>query len=95
MTKLKKSNIDKTEQNQTVTKLKKKKKLWQNSRTQTVIKLKKNWKDQIVTKRKNSNCREEKLNCDNPKTEIVIVIKITVVTEVVKMTPFSKNTLTP
>ena len=40
MTKLKKSNIDKTKQNQTVTKLKKKPKLLQNSRTQTVIKLK-------------------------------------------------------
>ena len=40
VTKLKKSNIDKTKQNQTMKQLEKPK-LWQNSRTQTVIKLKK------------------------------------------------------
>ena len=98
----KNSNIDKTKKNQTVTKLKKKTDLWQNSRTQTVIELKKklwqNLKDQIVTKLKNSNCAKlKKQNCDNSKTQIVIVIKITVVTEVVIMTSFSKkhlNTLT-
>ena len=62
----------------------KKNKLWQNL------------KDQIVTKLKNSNCAKlKKLNCENSKTQIVIVIKMTVVTEVVKMTSFSKNTLTP
>ena len=55
-------------------------------------------KNQIVTKLKNSNCAKlEKLDCDNSKTQIVIVIKLTVVTEVVIMTSFSKkhlNTLT-
>ena len=76
-------------------------KLWQNSRTQTVTQLKKNklWqnlKDQIVTKLKNWNrAKLKKINCDNSKTQIVIVIKITVVTEVFIMTSFSKNTLTP
>ena len=41
-------------------------------------------KNQIVTKLKNSNYANlKKLNCDNSKTQIVIVIKITVVTEVV------------
>ena len=65
-------------------KLKLKKKLWQNL------------KDQIVTKLRNSNCAKFiKLNCDNSKTQILIVIKMTVVTEVVIMTYFSKNTLTP
>ena len=44
-------NIDKTKQNQTVTKLKKRK-LWQNSRPQTEIKL----KTKIVTKLERSNC---------------------------------------
>ena len=61
-------------------------------------------KKQIVTKLKRSNCNQtqklksckiKKLNCDNSKTQIVIVIKITKVTEVVMMTSFSKNTLTP
>ena len=55
-------------------------------------------KDQIVTKLKNSNRAKlniNKKNCDNSKTQTVIVIKITVVTEVVIMTSFSKNTLTP
>ena len=37
----------------------------------------------------------KELNCDNSETQIVIVIKMTVVTEVVIMTSFSKNTLTP
>ena len=50
--------IDKTKQNQTVTKLKKKTKLWQNSRTQTVIKLK---KTQIVTKLERSNCDQTQI----------------------------------
>ena len=63
-----------------------KNKLWQNL------------KDQIMTKLKNSNCAKlKKLNCDNSKTQIVIVIKMTVVTEVVIMTSFRKkhlNTLT-
>ena len=83
-----------------MTKLKKHK-LWQNSRIQIVTKLKKkklwqNLKDQIVTKLKNSNCAKlNKLNCDNSKTQFVIIIKITVMTEVVITTPFSKNTLTP
>ena len=56
-----------------------------------------NLKDQIVTKLKNSNCAKlKKLNCDNSKTQIVMVIKMAVVTEVVIMTSFSKkNTLTP
>ena len=57
MTKLK---IDKTKQNQTVTKLEKSK-LWQNSRTQTLTKLKK----QIVTKLVRSNCNQTQ------KTKIV------------------------
>ena len=49
-----------------------------------------NLKDQIVTKLKNSNCTKlKKLNCDNSKAQIVIVIKMTVVTEVVIMTYFS------
>ena len=39
--------------------------------------------------------KTKKSNCDNSKTQIVIVIKITVVTEVVVMTSFSENTLTP
>ena len=53
-------------------------------------------KDQIVTKLKNSNCTKlNKLNCDNSKTQIVRVIKMTVVTEVGIKTSFSKNTLTP
>ena len=77
--------------------------MWQNSRTQTVIKLKK----QIVTKLERSNCDQtqklklckniKKKNCDNSKTQIVMVIKMTVVTEVVIMTSISKkhlNTLT-
>ena len=96
MTKLKK--------NQTVIKRRRKKikpKLWQNSRTQTVTKLK---KKQIVTKLERSNCNQtqklklcktKKLNCSHSKTQIVMAIKITVVTEVVIMTSFSKNTLTP
>ena len=52
------------------------------------IKLWPNSKSQIVQNKKKSNC-------DNSKTQIVIVIKRTVVTEVVIMTSFSKNTLTP
>ena len=51
-----------------------------------------------MTKLKNSNCAKlKKLNCDNSKTQIVMVIKMTVVIEVVIMTSFSKkhlNTLT-
>ena len=75
--------------------------MWQNTGTQTVTKLEKNklWhelKDQIVTKLNNSNrAKLKQLNCDNSKTQIVIVIKITVVTEVVILTSFNKNTLTP
>ena len=75
--------------------------MWQNSRTQTVTKLKK----QIVTKLERSNCNQtqklkscklkKKINCDNSKTQIVIVMNMTVVTELVIMTSFSKNTLTP
>ena len=62
----------------------KKKKLWQKL------------KDKIVTEIKNSNFTKlKKLNCDNSKTQIVIVIKMTVVTKVVIMTFFSENTLTP
>ena len=62
MTKLKKkSNIDKTKQNQTVTKLKKNTRLWQNSRTQTVIKL---------TKKKCDKTWKIKL-WPNSKTQIV------------------------
>ena len=58
----------------------------------------------IVTKHERSNCdqtqkhklcKTKKKNCDNSKTQIVIVIKMTVVTEVVITTSFSKNTLTP
>ena len=100
MTKPKNSYIDKTKQNQTVIKLKKPK-LWQNSRTLTMIKqykkkLWQNLKYQIVTKLKNLNCAKlKKLNCDNSKTQIVIVIKMTVVTEAVILTSFSENTLTP
>ena len=72
--------------------------MWQNSKTQTVIKLKKklwqNLKDQIVTKLKNSNCTKlKKLNCDNSKTQIVIVIKMAVVTELVIMTSFITITI--
>ena len=54
-------------------------------------------KDQIVTKLKNSNSTKQtkKLNWDNSKTQIVIVIRMTVVAEIVIMTYFSKNTLTP
>ena len=61
-------------------------------------------KKKYVTKLERSNrdqtqklklCKTKKKNCDNLKTEIVIVIKMTVVTEVVIMTSFSKNTLTP
>ena len=55
-------------------------------------------KDQIVTKLKKSNRAklfEEKKNCYNSKTKIVIIIKMKIVTEVVIMTYFSKNTLTP
>ena len=40
-------------------------------------------------------CKTKKKNCDNSKTQIVIIIKITVVTEVVIMTSYSKNTLKP
>ena len=75
-------NIDKTKQNQTVTKLKKRK-LWQNSRPQTEIKL----KTKIVTKLERSNCDQtQKLklcktkkiklwqlknsNCDSNKNDI-------------------------
>ena len=51
---------------------------------------------QVVTKLKNSNCAKlKKSNCDNSKTKIVIVIKMTIVTELVIMTSLSKNTLTP
>ena len=59
-------------------------------------------KKQIVTKLERLNCDQtqklelcktkKKLNCDNSKTQIVIVIKMTVVTEVVIMTSFSKKT---
>ena len=75
--------------------------MWQNSRTQTVTKLK---KKKIVTRLKRSNCNQtqklkscktKRINWDNSKTQIVIVIKMTVVTEVVIMISFSKNTLTP
>ena len=46
-----------------------------------------------MTKLKNSNCAKlKKINCDNSKTQIVMVIKMTVVTEVAIMTTFSKNT---
>ena len=63
-------------------------------------------KKQIVTKLERSNCGQtqklkscitKKINCDNSKTQIVIVIKMTVVTEVVIMISFSEkhiNTLT-
>ena len=56
-------------------------------------------KHQIVTKLKNSNCAKikKKLNCDNSKTQIGMVIKMTVVMEVVIMTSSNKkylNTLT-
>ena len=55
-----------------------------------------NLKDQFVTKIKNLHCSKLiKKNFDNKKSQIVIVIKITVVTEVVIMASFSKNTLTP
>ena len=66
----------------------------QNSRTQTVIKLLKkcdNLKDQIVTKLNNSNSAKLKKKIDNSKTQNVIVIKVTVVTEVVIMTSCSKT----
>ena len=95
----KKPNIDKTKKNQTETKLKKslncgktqELKLWQNSKF-----FWQNLKDQIVTKLKNSNCAKlKKLNCSNSKNQIMIVMKMTVVTEVGIMTSFSKNTLTP
>ena len=57
-----------------------KNKLWQNL------------KGQIGTKLKNSDCAKlKKINCDNLKTEIVIVVRMTVVTEVVMMTYFSKK----
>ena len=47
----------------------KKNKLWQNL------------KDQIVTKLKNSNgAKLKKYNCDNSQTQIVILIKMSVVT---------------
>ena len=90
LTKLKKLNCDKTN---------KKPKLWQNSNSNCnktkKNKLWQNLKDQIVTKLKNTNCAKlKKINCSNSKTQIVIVIKITVVTEEVIMTSFSKNTLT-
>ena len=58
-----------------------------------------------MTKLERSNCEQteklqlcktkKKFNCDNSKTQIGKVIKITVVTEVVIMTSLSKNTLTP
>ena len=54
-------------------------------------------KDKIVTKHKNSKrAKLKKINYDNSKTEILIVIKMTVVTgtEVFIMTYFSKNILT-
>ena len=55
-----------------------------------------NLNEQIVTKLKNSNLAKlKKINCDNSRTQIVIVIKMTVLTGVVIMTTFSKNTLTP
>ena len=67
----------------------------------------KNSKKQIVTKLERLNCdqtqklklckNKKKIKFDNSKTQIVIVIKMTVVTEVVIMTSFSKkhlNTLT-
>ena len=68
-----------------------------NSKCDKTLKNKRqNLKDEIVTKLKNSNCAKLNFfNCDNSKTHIVIVIKMTVVTEVVIMTSFSKNTLTP
>ena len=58
-----------------------------------------NLKDPIVTKLKNSICAKlTQSNCDNSKNQIVMVIKMKVVTEVVLMTSFSKkkhlNTLT-
>ena len=67
-----------------------------NSKTQTVIRLKKklwqNLNDQIVTKLKQSNCAKlNKWNGDNSKTQIVILIIMTVVTKVVIMTSFSKK----
>ena len=90
MTKLKKSNCDKTKKKLNFGKTQELK-LWQNSN-----KLWQNLKDQIVTKLKSSNCAKlKKNNCSNSKTRIVIVIKMTVVTERIIMTSFSKNTLTP
>ena len=98
MTKLEKSNCDKTKES----------KLWKTKNTTLVLtKLKKikltklknkpkwwqNLKDQILTKLKNSNfAKLKKKNCDNSKTQIVIVIKMTVVTEGVIITSFSKKT---
>ena len=53
-----------------------------------------NLKDPILTQLKNSNCAKlKKLNCGNSKTQIVIVIKMKVVTKVVKSTSFSKKNL--
>ena len=49
-----------------------------------------------MTKLKNLLCKTKKiLNCDNSKTQIVMVIKMAIVTEVVIMPSFIKNTLTP
>ena len=55
-----------------------------------------NLKDQIVIKLKKLKlCKTKQNYCDNSKTQNVIVLKMTGVTEVVLMTYFSKNTLTP
>ena len=74
--------------------------MWQYSRTQTVIKL----KNQIVKKLERSNCdqtkklklcKTRKINMSQLKNSNCDSNKMTVVTEVVIMTSFSKNTLTP
>ena len=88
---LKTQIVTKLKKNQTVTKLKKK---INRGKTQTVIKLKKTncdktWKMKFWP---NSNCAKlTKKNCDNSKTQIVIVIKMTLVTEVFILTSFSKK----
>ena len=61
----------------------KKLKLWQNSKTQTLTKLKRN---QIVTKLKRIK------SWQISKSQIVMVVIVTVVTLVVRLTSFSKTT---
>ena len=80
MTKLKNANFDKTKKNQAVTKLQKN----TNCDKTTKFKLRRNWKSQVVTKLKNSNCY-------NSKTQIITKLKNSNCDKTLKLKFWKKN----